>query len=63
MANRKVAMVKPVPVKPNQVKPKVSLVSEILRLGGGRPYILVEDKPGYWLVQFLGDSKPTKISK
>jgi hypothetical protein len=57
---KKVAMVAPVPSKPAA---KVSLGAEIIRLGGGRPYQLVDEKPGYWLVHFLGDSEPTKILK
>lgn len=57
---KKVAMVSPVPAKPAA---KVSLIAEIQRLGKGRPFNLLDDKPGYWLVHFLGDQEPTKIMK
>jgi hypothetical protein len=57
---KKVAMVAPPPAKPAG---KVSLSAEIVRLGGGRPFQIVDVKPGYWLVHFLGDQEPTKIMK
>jgi hypothetical protein len=56
----KVAMVAPVPSTPTAM---VSLSAEIIRLGGGRPYQIVDEKPSYWMVHFLGDSEPTKIQK
>jgi hypothetical protein len=60
---KKQAMVAPVPAKIPQPKNPIILLAELSRLGGGRPFVVVDEKPEFILVMFLGDSKPTKIMK
>jgi hypothetical protein len=62
-SNKKVSMVQAPPVRvPPPVK-SLDLTVVLQQLGNDRPYTLTEVKPDYWLVHFLGDSKPTKIMK
>jgi hypothetical protein len=57
-----VSMVAPVPAKPKPAK-KADLAAALEQLGNDRPYTLIEDKPDYWLVHFLGDPKATRVMK
>jgi hypothetical protein len=74
--SKKVAMVKPVSSRPAKISQQpakgtsvsgsekpVDLSAALRQLGNDRPFTVIEIKPDYWLVQFLGDAKPTKVLK
>jgi hypothetical protein len=59
---KKVAMVAPVPVRADGIRPKKpDLVDVLQQLGNDRPYFVISSKADSWVVHFSGDSKPSLI--